>query len=290
MRRKTTLRAVIILSIIISLWVMSLSASGRKNEENDVHSFKTNKYDFDGDGKKDSAIIEFVQKEEPNYGECFITVNGAKLKIDPGAYGNYIFEPVILKIDKSDNKYQIAICHWEDDFTYTSFVVYDGKELHQVGTIYGILPSIKSAQDAYDFELIGVDGTGVLRATEKSDLLQSWQIKRKYVFLHDELFLVDEDFYDAFAPNIVSVKKGFYVYTEQDDTTETMKLKKGEKITLLGTDNYYWVKIQRENKTIGWIHMVGISKGYSNMMYSSNRRAQILLDPLDYMEGLLFYG
>lgn len=279
-------RLLFFLSLLLSLSALFAIATAMVVPT--TKTYTANNFDLDGDGKAEEIRIQFSQSDfDPDlYTTCTVTINDQLLSVDPGIYAQYLFPPRIVKISDGDKKKQIAIGHGMDNYLCTTFIALDDEKPRQIGVIPGVIKS-KNFLDRPDLIEFSRQKS-VIQTAIQSDILQSWYIKQQYAYAGDQLYLVDQDFYAAVTPHVVEVIQGFTVFCEKDRSSTQRHLKPGDKITLLGTDNYCWVKIKNGKDDTLWISMQPSKKGYSSLILDANTKESIGTGS-EYINGLNFY-
>lgn len=260
----------LIISLITIVMLFS-SASAAAKSHPGSRCVQTNQYDLDGNGKKDNITLKFEKHyfSDEYAKKCTVSINEKKIVIETDGYMTPNF--LVVDIDTADNKKEIVLNYLDETIYYAVFIAYDGKTPLEVDTIRGTPKKLKTHYEDLikDSDCIRFSGDGTFLSSQKSDLLQSWELVVKYAYVGYHIYPIKQNFYDAYKPNTVEVIQSFQVYTENSNGSKVHTLKKGEKIKLLGTDNFGWVKIQDARNNIYWIALRPRAEGFSSSIYTA---------------------
>jgi hypothetical protein len=206
-------------------------------------------FDLNGDGKIDN--IKLNAKKAPYDFTLTIMINGVTHKDNGGDSFS------IVDIDENDKIKEIAIQEYgpSDDFA-TSFYLYDGRKIIKIGKIDGLC-----VFDNF------IAGNGIVYGNTRFIVLQTWFYKDEYKLTAKHLLQhVDKPYYLAssaqpFKPSLsqppVTVWKSIHLYESPNSKKVVAKLKVGEKVNIIGSDNKKWCLVKLKDGRTGWFEVSG---------------------------------
>jgi hypothetical protein len=219
------------------------------------------KADLNSDNTEDTVLYgtRIEQENGYDYDMPFLEINGTEydhqyLEEHFGVYmttcsqiGYYIVD-----LDTADAYREIAILDegLSDDWN-THFFRYTGKELVYCG-------AVTDFPDTLSFYAFG---DGSLTAQKRLSILQTWWAPATWKL--DENSVLEEQISDIYYPfsevedenRINYAQEDLTLFQEPDEKSETVTVKKGEKLQLTATDNKNWVQITSESGTTGWFFL-----------------------------------
>ncbi len=203
---------------------------------------KSKMADLNGDGIKDTIYID-VRNEE---GLFTLKINQT---IYNGETDNMEDMITIVDINKKDNFKQVALQNIGPSEDYsTLFLGYDGKKIYEIGQIEGVVNEMQ------------INGTGKLTTKTRGSILHTWWFDDVY-FLNsmNKLQRIFKKYYAMDGEGNVSKvtvlhELNLVKYPENrvKKSDNIIKLKLGEKILLVKTDNKKWVQVRRKGGGFGW--------------------------------------
>lgn len=158
----------------------------------------------------------------------------------------------IVDIDSSDKYKEIAVSEYgpSSDFT-TTFFYYDNDILFPTGKIEGFYGSAYSYGEDSDWNQVRIDGNGKIFTQSRGSLLHTWFYQDEYK-LSDEHWLVyvPKDLYEMNTE--VEVIEEFTLQKSRTDASDAITLKKGEKVTIVASDNKEWCLVENSKGETGW--------------------------------------
>lgn len=236
MKKNLLISFVIILTIIlIPVTASAVSLSGVSKKITNV--------DLDGDGHKDVIVVNF----EDAYGNyattCTIKINNSVYRIDGDAIETNIH---IVDINKKDKYKEIAIVDDGPSDDYQTTFLYYNKKISRVGKISGAL--------GYGLFCNGIviKGSGVVIGESRGFLAQTWFYYDYYKLSSSHVLQRQpQKYYKSLRPNIITAKKTITLYSDNKKNI-VARLKKGDKVTFIGSDEKQWCIVKMNNGKYGW--------------------------------------
>lgn len=158
----------------------------------------------------------------------------------------------IVDIDKSDNYQEIAISEYGSSSDYaTTFYYYDNTMAFRMGKIQGFYGPAYSYGEDINWNQVKIDGNGKIITQSRGRILQTWFYQDEYR-LSDEHRLVNvpKDLYEMNTE--VEVVEEFTLQKLRTDASDAITLKKGEKVTIVASDNKEWCLVENSQGETGW--------------------------------------
>ena len=148
----------------------------------------------------------------------------------------------IVDLNIYDRYKEIAIEQYGLERPVTLFYDYDGKSIRLIGKVNGLCGSYRHC-----------DGAGRVFAVKRADLLFDWPLKEEYRLNEArQLERSANSYYRTDGVVELTVKKPFALLKEVDGKQRAFTVKSGEKVRLLGTDNFHWCLLANERGQTGW--------------------------------------
>ena len=229
--------------------------------DQNVHFVKMNqvcKYDLDGDGTEEELCVT-AKKQRSNWypyfyyeGSVDVTINGTKYRnVYFGENHSLSSYYCIIDIDKSDSKLHLAIQDYGPSSDYSSAIFeYNNGELNNIDTISGVFDYNHGFYDTVCY------GDGTIGSYMHFGVLHTWFGKITYNFENSELTMQKQDYYEATSPSTHTLTTDLTVYEKRSLSSKKTIIPTGSSVSLLGTDNKEWVKIQTQDSKNYWMKMV----------------------------------
>jgi hypothetical protein len=206
--------------------------------------------DLDGDGVPERISFEAAQDDHGNACcEFFITVNGTTYTYR-GI--NVVGPMMVVDVDSTDSYLELAVSeHGPSSDEATYFFRYSGGTLVKTGE----LPGCPQA----DWRPLVVDGSGVVIAHCRGEILQTWYYPCKYD-VGPSGFL--ERIYESSYPmgTDLTVLQDFKLVAASDASYAPVELHPGDKITVLSSDDRHWCLVETKDGKRGWFSVTGFSR------------------------------
>jgi len=264
---------------LVGYWLTLLSTGGLTPEpaDSDYTEYPFGgeaDVDINGDGIADKIIVSLL-KDDIGRDICVkISVNDASAEFDYPVYMTGGF--AIVDIDKSDNYKEIVISDngISDDY-FSLFYYYDGGKIIQMGEGANetrvFPPDYDSAANllASDYisglyTTIECTGNGEITAPQRSVILQTWYYPLKYVLTEDHHLRAVLGIYTVDWP--VFALMTLPLYTEMDESSETLTLEEGASARLTALDDVEWVQVTAQDGRIGWLKV----NKFNNIVINGN--------------------
>jgi len=202
--------------------------------------------DLNGDGKKDRIRLNITDEYSNEYR---LQVNDVHIF---GAGQNVEARFSIVDIDTGDNLKEIAVSEYgPSSDEKTAFYVYDGEKLSFIGEIEGFYSSLPELWQTVKF-----DGSGRLVTRTRGRILHTWFYKDYYKLDENHrLKHIPQDLYEMNAK--VEVVREVSLQKSPEDPEEALTLKKGEMVTIVGSDNKEWCLVENSQGQKGWFALDG---------------------------------
>jgi hypothetical protein len=205
--------------------------------------------DLNGDGTVDTITLTALGEDCHAY-----TLQVNKVKI--AAMGSSI-EPMfnIVDIDLSDRYKEIAISEYgpSGDIA-TIFYYYDGAQLQQMGKIggfYGLSP----LYGHLDWCKVEIDGSGTVSGRSRGLILHTWFYREQFKLSSRRVLQpVPQDLYEMNAA--VEVLTEIPLRKSRTDPAIALTLQKGEKVTIVASDNQEWCLVRNAAGETGWFAVI----------------------------------
>jgi hypothetical protein len=195
-------------------------------------------FDLDGNNEMDEVRYTILGKYRSDFR---LQVNRTVLQ-GAGEALRGGFRIVDLNID--DPYKEIAIEQYGLEKPVTLFYGYDGKFIRLISKVNGLCGNYRHC-----------DGTGRVFAVKRADLLFNWPLKEEYR-LNEARQLERSTSYPSFFRTDgrveLTIKKSFYLLKKVNGNQKAFTVKRGEKVRLLGTDNFHWCLLANESGQTGW--------------------------------------
>lgn len=176
---------------------------------------------------------------------CTITVNGTSINLDGENMQGLI---IISDIDSSDKFYEILIPEDGPSYDYSTTVIrYNGTDLQLIGKPGGIPQNTLAA-----------DGSGILKTTERGNILHTWFYKARYEVENGTLSELKENGYVNMDYQ-VTVLSDLPLQASPTDETPAYTLKTSDVAKLTWTDDKKWICVENEDKLEGWFEVESFS-------------------------------
>jgi hypothetical protein len=148
----------------------------------------------------------------------------------------------IVDLNIYDQYKEIAIEQYGLERPVTRFYGYDGKSIRLIGKVNGLCGNYRR-----------YDGMGRIFAVKRADLLFDWPLKEEYRLTKArQLERSANSYYRTDGVVELTVKKPFALLKEVDGKQRAFTVKSGEKVRLLGTDNFHWCLLANGRGQTGW--------------------------------------
>ena len=216
--------------LISSLWIVIFSDS-KTSSVKAQESSGTTVTDLNGDGKDDT--IKYTVKD---LNTCTLTVNNVSITHTGFNPGNSIS---IIDIDKKDKYKEIVITDNKSDNANSSYYYfYNGRKIIYMGEVDG--------------NNMVYPGEGRFTSEMRASTLQTWyytanfKINRKH-----KIVFIPKSLYKLGITKIV--KKPVSLQLSQTNGATAVRLKVGEKVTILYGDAKKWFLIKNSKNVKGWL-------------------------------------
>jgi hypothetical protein len=196
--------------------------------------------DVNGDGIVDTVALTFIADEYA--GSYNLEINGFSIVSD---YEELIPDFDIVDIDSADKFKEIAIYEsGPSDDPATTYYFFDGTRIVKMGKIEG----------NRNYEYFRLDGKGKISTMTRGSILHTWYYPDEYLLTKDHMLKnVPKDLYIMNAR--LTVKREFLLQKSRTDPAISIKLKVGEKITIVSSDNVTWCLVKNSKGKYGWFSM-----------------------------------
>jgi len=232
------------------------------------YKYKTNKvvkFDIDEDGTKEEIIYD------TNKGKLIVTgYDPIDTYVDHGP--DYF---IIIKFsDQYNTKMNmIGIIDYgpSDDYTTSLFSIIapQGENwFGSVGRVEGevVPPSEYDEDNGGDFAFKAVirDGVGIEAPVRLNIMshLQTWWGRNDFTYYSTYCRLLDnsEKYEQDYETRLeLNLEKDVTVYSEKDLNSKSSRIKGGQKVYFIATDNNEWIGIVSEDENMGWINIKDIN-------------------------------
>lgn len=228
--------------------------------------------DLDGDGTNENICYNInIPEPEMQEGEdgesyevegeptCSLTINGTDFTDVLNQQEEfYVASPAshyyLVDLDRSDAYVEIALVDYGySDDPVTAFLRYDKGQVTCLGTI----------QETLDSEGCTLYGDGNLSARAHSNMLETISYPYDYTVKDGKLQVVPKEWYSIDNDSRTeeyrhhAVLKEVKVYTENSTSSETKTLTSQDgPVTFVASDNNEWVKLQTQDGSTYYLHMV----------------------------------
>ena len=226
-------RLALLLTIVFSIFCITEAyAASHYIKINTLQAYKKSvSIDLNGDKKKDKII--FTCNAE--YGDYTLSINGAKVKGKGiGLEGNFR----VIDINTKDKYKEIAIQEFgESDDIAMSIYSYDGKKVKLMRFL-----------DGYD---TSINKTGGIYTNARGSILCTWFYKDYYKLTSKHT--IQHVSCTSYPMNLkVTVKKPISLKVSPSNSKTKVILKKGEKVTIVSSDNKKWCLVKNSKGVKGW--------------------------------------
>jgi len=196
--------------------------------------------DLDGDGDSDQIAVTLIDDEDGMRSRCLVEVNSRAHEVVVGdAFEDTV---AVVDIDKADPyKEIIVIDGGPSDDHLASVFRYLGGSLHRLGTIpaYSGVPTC--------------DGDGLLHTQARGRILHTWYFPTTFRLSRDGQ-LVEVSVPLKPMNTKVTLKASLDLET-RDTRKPCGRIRRGERATILETDDINWCHIRSERGTDGWFEL-----------------------------------
>ncbi len=249
---KILIWAIVLIAIFIAFWRFADDVATEETVVDDTSvsmeslGSMTKEVDLNGDGQAEKIAVSFFGNNPDSFSSARLTINDQTTDITEE---NIHKDFTIVDIDTADTYKEIAISADGPSSDYsTTFFAYDGQRLFKVGRVSGILSEIKFNQQ------------GGLSTITRANILDTWFFRDDYKLSSGHtLANVPKSFYDREhykGEMQVSILKDISMQKSPTDSTLAFRLKKGDKITMLGCDNVKWCALSNAKGAKGWFELV----------------------------------
>jgi hypothetical protein len=195
---------------------------------------ETARCDLDGDGVSENITVAFQSD-----GWSF-TLRVNQLSVQGSGAGlDETF--AIVDIDTLDGLREIAITEGGSDDNVTHFYGCDGNRIFSMGSIEG-------SRD------IRIDGSGILRAMKRGEILQAWSYPVLYRLNPEHHFeRIEMELYPMNTP--VTLKKPFQLARSRWNPSPGPSLAAGDKAVILSSDGVRWCLVRTAGGATGWFEI-----------------------------------
>lgn len=206
--------------------------------------------DLDGDGRPER--IEFTSDRSESGSACCVftlSVDGVGLR-HPGIY---LAGPVaVVDIDSTDRRRELVVPELgpsSDDATH--FFGWSDGRLSSLGTLPG--------RPGVSWSPLVIDGSGQVVAHCRGQVLQTWYHPCLYRLTEEGgLEAIAEESYAMDTPLVML--DDFDVHVARDTSAATFRLRAGERIVVVGSDDRRWCEIEAADGRRGWFTVQGYSR------------------------------
>ena len=196
--------------------------------------------DLNGDGIVDTVKVDF--KADPGWGlsRYLVTANDARYEgRGELLYGTY----EIVDIDENDRFCEITVPEAGPSADYrTHYLWYDGRDLRYMGSVPGPSPV--------------VDGSGSVLGYRRGTVLHTWFYFAEYRITDSRTIeFVKQDLYPMNSS--VILREDLDLFIERSDSAPGVVVRRGEKATVLASDDERWCLLEVKSGTRGWFHCCG---------------------------------
>lgn len=158
----------------------------------------------------------------------------------------------IVDINTNDNYKEIAISEYGPSSDYaTTFYYYDNEMLFPMGKIEGFYGPAYSYGEDINWNQVKIDGNGKIITQSRGQILQTWFYQDEYKLSNEHMLVnVPKDLYEMSTE--VEVVEEFTLQKSRIDYTDAITLKKGEKVTIVASDNKEWCLVENSQGETGW--------------------------------------
>lgn len=206
----------------------------------------TTKYaDLNNDGEEEKIVLTVDER----LGKHTLQVNNNVI-----AFSGETIEPTfnIVDINTNDKYKEIAISEYGPSSDYaTTFFYYDNEMLFPMGEIQGFYGPAYSYGEDINWNQVKVDGNGKIITQSRGRILQTWFYQDEYRLSEEHrLVNVPKDLYEMNTE--VEVNEEFTLQKSRTDASDAITLKKGEKVTIVASDNKEWCLVENSQGETGW--------------------------------------
>lgn len=202
--------------------------------------------DLDGDGDSDDIDVTVIVDELGFRNRCVVEVNGRAHEVLVGV----AFEDTvsIVDIDKADPLKEVVVMDEGPSDDYLATVLrYAGGSLQRLGTI-----------PAYSGVPI-CNGDGVVHTAARGRILHTWYFPTTYRVNRDGQLV---ELSPPLKPMNTKVKLKMPLDLETRDTRKPCgRIRRGERATILETDDINWCHIRSERGLDGWFELDRVLAG-----------------------------
>jgi hypothetical protein len=187
--------------------------------------------DLDGNGTPENIVVLF----NPDGWSFTLRINHFSVS-GSGAGLNETF--AIVDVDTLDGLREIAVTESGADDNVTHFYGFDGSRIFSMGSIEG-------SGD------IRVDGSGLLRARKRGEILQIWSYPTLHRLNPEHRFeRIEMELYPMNTP--VKLKKPLQLVRSRSNPVPALLLEAGEKAVILSSDDVGWCLVRNSAGATGW--------------------------------------
>ena len=191
--------------------------------------------DLNADGVADSVAVVFRADTDGSFSGYVVTINDANYE----GQGEYLYGTYeVVDIDADDGRREIAISEAgpSDDYQ-THYLWYDGRDVRYMGSVPGRSPVI--------------DGSGVVLGTRRGSVIHTWFYQAEYrISDHHTVEFVERDLYPMNSS--VIVRQNLELFVERTDSEPGLMAPRGERATILATDDERWCLLEISRGKRGW--------------------------------------
>lgn len=206
--------------------------------------------DVDGDGDRDSILVQFFLKQDPRAvhdERIVVRIGTAELWLTGEAI---LPEVSIVDLDTSDVRRELMFAEeGPSDDPVTAFVAMHGDSLLILGEIPGD---------------VSVRGDGVLSAVVRGAVLHTWWHQQWYCLrTATRIEPIEQALYPMRTR--VTLRDSLTLVRSPSDPRVAFKLRAGAHAELLATDDKRWVLLRDASARIGWFEMDenrGVAEGH----------------------------